>query len=171
MKNNDDKVKNEEKQDEQAGEQVLEEETDKEIEELKQKAEECENKYKRALADYQNLQKRTQDEKQDWILSANKELLLRFLPVLDTLIIAHHHVQDEGLKITIDQFLGILKAEGVTKIETIGKEFDPEFMEVVMTGEGKDGIVLENLRNGYMINKKLLRPAQVKVGKKMTDEK
>jgi molecular chaperone GrpE len=147
-------------------EQIEEEETEinDQVRSLQQIIEDLENKYKRALADYQNLQKRISEEKADWIRLANKELLLRFLPVLDTLVLANQHVEDEGLKVTINQFLSVLKSEGVTRIETIGKEFNPEFMEAVMTGEGKKNIVLEDIRVGYMMNDKLLRPAQVKVG-------
>src|SRR6266581_2556132 len=92
--------------------------------EFKQQAQESEDKYRRALADYQNLQKRVQEERLGLIQSANKELLVRLLPVLDTLELASKHVEDKGLQVTIGQFLDTLKSEGVTKIETVGKEFD-----------------------------------------------
>src|SRR5438034_10659982 len=65
-------------------ETVQDDEQQKEIEDLKQQVEEIDGKYKRALADYQNLQKRVIDERVELIKSANKELLLRLLPVLDT---------------------------------------------------------------------------------------
>src|SRR5437899_647125 len=94
-----------------------------EIDNLKQKLEEKEHNYKRALADYQNLQKRVEDTRRDLILAANKELLLRILSVLDTLELANKHDENEGLKVAINQFLDILKAEGVLKIETVGQEF------------------------------------------------
>jgi molecular chaperone GrpE len=137
-----------------------------ELEELKEKFVDAENRYKRALADYQNLQKRTADDKQDWIRAANRELLLRLLPVLDTLTLANNHVQDQGLTVSINQFLDTLKAEGIKKIDAKGKEFDPHTMECVVTEEGEDGKVLEELRAGYIMNDKILRPAQVKVGNK-----
>ncbi len=133
--------------------------------EMEQKLEECENKYKRALADYQNLQKRVGEEKQDWIRAANRELLLRLLPVLDTLILANQHVDNEGLKVSINQFLDALKAEGVKRIETKGKDFDPHLMECVSIEDGEENKVLEEVRTGYMIYDKILRPAHVKVGK------
>jgi molecular chaperone GrpE len=137
-----------------------------ELEELHSKLEESESKYRRALADYQNLQKRVSEEKQDWVRSANKELLLRLLPILDTLVLANQHDQSEGLKVSINQFLDTLKAEGVTKIKTVGEEFDPHLMECVVTEEGEDNKVLEELRSGYIMYDRVLRPAQVKVGKK-----
>src|SRR6266404_78726 len=141
------------------------EEVFKELEALKKQVEEFENNYRRALADYQNLQKRVQEEKSEWIRSGNKEFILRILPVLDTLILAQQHVKDQGLQLSVSQFLDVLKSEGVTKIETVGQEFNPHLMECITTEEGVENKVLEEIRAGYMLYDKVLRPAQVKVGK------
>jgi len=168
MKNDEDKIKQEEELEEKESEEVHDpEETEeqKALDELQQKADESENKYKRALADYQNLQKRVSEEKSEWIRSANKDLLLRLLPVLDTLMMAEKHLQDQGLTVSINQFLDTLKAEGVTRIKTVGVAFNPHLMECVTTEQGKENEVLEELRAGYMLYDKVLRPAQVKVGK------
>lgn len=127
----------------------------------------ADNNYKRALADYQNLQKRTQEDRLHWIQSANRELLLRILTVFDTLMLAQQHMQDKNLAVSIQQFLDVLKSEGVTRIETVGKKFDPHLMEAIATGNGKDGEVLGELRAGFMMHDRLLRAAQVKVGKKV----
>lgn len=140
-------------------------------EEFKKQVEELDNKYKRALADYQNLEKRTISEKRDFIKIANKDLLLRFLPVLDTLILAEKHIKDQGISISVGQFLDALKAEGVEKIETNGKKFNPELMECVETEEGEEGLVLEEIRSGYKLYDKVLRPAMVKVGKQKVEKK
>lgn len=134
---------------------------------FEKKQEECELKYRRALADYQNLQKRVSEEKVAWIKLANRELLLRILPVLDTLILAGQHSKDPSLQVSLNQFLDILKSEGVVRIETIDKQFDPSLMEAIETIEGEEGRVLEELRAGFFLYEKLLRPAQVKVGKKI----
>jgi molecular chaperone GrpE len=138
-----------------------------EVELLKTKAEELEDKYKRALADYQNLEKRAAEERREWILKANKDLLLHLLPVLDTLILAEKHIktQNQELALSLKQFLDILKGEGVTRIDAVGKSFDPHFMECVETIEGEEGKVVEELRSGYMFYDKVLRPVLVKVGK------
>jgi molecular chaperone GrpE len=146
--------------------QETNDETDNELEQLKENLTEAESNYKRALADYQNLQKRVSDQRSELILSANRDLLLRILSVLDTLILANKHVDNEGLKVSINQFQDVLKAEGVTKIETVGQEFNPHLMECVAIEEGDENKVLEEMRAGYMLNDKVLRPAQVKVGKK-----
>jgi molecular chaperone GrpE len=124
-----------------------------------------ENQLKRALADYQNLEKRIASEKSSWILASNKNLLLRLLPGLDSLLLAEKHTQDEGVKLSIKHFLDILEQEGVKKIETVGKDFDPNLMEAITTQEGENNKVLEEVRSGYMLFETVLRPAQVIVGK------
>jgi molecular chaperone GrpE len=138
---------------------------DSELEQLGKKLEDAEASYKRALADYQNLQKRVAEERRNLIMSANQDLLLKILSIFDTLVLANLHDQSEGLKVSITQFLDILKSEGVTKIETEGREFDPHLMEAVAIEKGEDNKVLEELRAGFMLNDKVLRVAQVKVGK------
>lgn len=143
-------------------------EENQEMEELKKKAEELEDKYKRALADYQNLEKRVREEKSQWIMGSNKELILHFLPILDTLMLTEKHIKikDEGLSLSIQQFLGILKTEGVEKIDSLGKNYDPTLMQCLETITGEDGKVLEDVRTGYLLHGNVLRPSLVKVGKK-----
>lgn len=136
------------------------------IETLKEKIAELENQNKRVLADYRNLENRASQERGEWILKANKQLLLNILPVLDTLILAAKHSKDQSLALSVQQFIDILKKEGVLRIETLGKNFDPNLMEGIQTVEGEDGKVLEEMRTGYMLYDKVLRPAQVAVGKK-----
>src|SRR3989344_2096327 len=111
----------------------------KKHEESKEQLKNVENQLKRALADYQNLEKRIASEKSEWIKIANKELLLRLLPGLDSLILAQKHTQDEGIKLSIKHFLEILEKVGVKKIETEGKDFNPNLMEAVSTEEGEEG--------------------------------
>lgn len=131
----------------------------------KVKLDEAVNNWKRAVAEYQNLEKRVNEERKDWIKLANKELLLQLLPVLDTLMIAQDHIRDEGLKLATKQFLDVLRAEGVERIETNGQIFDPNTMECVDTVSGEENKVFEEIRAGFMLHGHILRPAQVKVGK------
>jgi len=133
-------------------------------EEKQDEFENLENQLKRALADYQNLEKRALEERGVWIKTANKDLLLRLLPGLDSLILAEKHTEDEGVKLSIKHFLDILEEVGVRKIETIGKDFDPKLMEAVATREGNEGKVVEEARSGYTLFDQVLRPAQVVVG-------
>ena len=139
---------------------------------LHKRIEELETQLKRVLADYQNLEKRTAEEKQELIKSASRGLILRLLPALDTLVIAQKHTNDQGLKLSVRQLFDILEKEGVVKIETMGENFDPKYMEAVTivevdpsTGSGQEGKVVEELRPGYMLDDKVLRVAQVVVGR------
>ena len=137
-----------------------------ELENLRNLAEQLDNQLKRSLADYQNLQRRVQEEKAMWIKSASKDLLLKLLPVLDTLMLAQKHLSDKGLELSINQFLQVLSSEGVQKIETTDQEFDPRTMEAIGTQEvdKKQGKVIEEVRLGFTLYEQVLRPAQVIVG-------
>ena len=137
----------------------------KKKEEVDEKFQELENQLKRPLADYQNLEKRVEENRLEWIKLANKQLLLRLLPGLDALQLAEKHTQDEGVKISIKTILDILETEGVKKIETKGRDFDPNLMECIGTVEGEEGKVIEEIRPGFMLHDKILRVAQVTVGK------
>lgn len=150
------------------GEMVQEPEIDavgQELEQLKGLATQLEGNYKRALADYQNLQRRTQAEKAEWIRMASRDLVLKLLPILDTLMLAEKHTQDKNFALTVSQFLQALEQEGVTRIKTTDEEFDPQTMEAVTTAEGKTGKVIEEIRAGFMYYDSVLRAAQVVVGK------
>lgn len=138
-----------------------------EVEQFKKQAEEYRNKYLRALADYQNLEKTTREERQRLIKSANNHLILRLLPFLDTLEKAEVFIKDEGLKLAKTQLESILKEMGLEEIEVLNKEFDPHLCEAVeMVPGDKDNQVAEVIRRGYRLEEKILRVAQVKVSKK-----
>jgi molecular chaperone GrpE len=135
-----------------------------EIAHLKLTITELENQVRRILADYQNLEKRVVQERQVLIFNSNKHLLLRLMPVLDTLMLAFTHTKDKGLELAIKQFMDLLTAEGVKRIETKGKKFDPELMECVAVETGEEGKVISEVLAGYLLNSDVLRPAMVKVG-------
>ena len=138
---------------------------DLQIDNLKEEVKGLEEKWKRALADYQNLERRTQDLKREWAVSSSKDVVAKLLPVLDTLLLAQSHLKDEGLRLSIQKFLDVLKDEGVTRIETEGKQFDPNLMEAIEVIEGPKEKVVGEVRPGFMLCGKVLRPAQVTVGK------
>lgn len=128
---------------------------------------ELENQLKRALADYQNLERRVEEERK--LLSQLSAALLieKLLPVLDNLENAQEHISDEGLDMIIKQFKNILISEGVTEIEAAGLQFDPKLHEATEVVEGEnDNTVVKVERKGYKINDKVIRPAQVVVERK-----
>lgn len=134
---------------------------------LKKELEEHKQKYLRALADYQNFERRVNQEKEDIRKIANRNLILELLPFLDNLDKATIFMKDNGLKMIRDQFYQALKHIGLEEIDVLRKEFDPHTAEAidVVFGE-KDNIVVEVFRKGYNYQGNILRPAQVKVEKK-----
>lgn len=128
-------------------------------------AEEWKNKYLRVLADYQNLEKRSQSERIEIRRFAAEVVIGRILPTLDTLAKAKAHIGDPGLDLAYKELESALSELGVTKIEVVGKEFNPHEMECIEVVEGEDNKVTEELLPGYKLHEKVVRVAQVKVGK------
>lgn len=136
-------------------------------ENLMREIEEYKGKYLRALADYQNFERRVRQEKEEIRRSVNRELILELLPFLDNLEKAEVFMKDPGLKMIRGNFYQIIKNIGLEEIEVLEKEFDPAVAEAVDVVEGeRDNIIIDVMRKGYRYNNKLLRPAQVKVEKK-----
>lgn len=157
------KNKNENKK--QKIEEELIEEADQEIENIdKERILQLEDHLRRALADYKNLEKRTEEKRSELVINSNMHLIQKLLPILDDLFLAQKHIQDDGLNLSIQKFLDILKDEGVRMIETKDVKFDPNIMECVSVTQGDEGKVLEELRKGFIMNDRILRPAQVVVG-------
>ncbi len=139
----------------------------KELEKTIRKKDEYKNKYLRALADYQNFEKRVKSES-EWLKQKGKEeIIIKLFPFLDNLEKAEIFIKDDGLKQIKNSFYQILKEEKIEEIEMIGKTFDPHLAEAVEVVEGeKDNVVVEVVRKGYRRGEKILRVAQVKVSKK-----
>lgn len=145
------------------------EEADEEIEEIEESEDEVkvlQDQLRRAVADYQNLEKRTEEKRSEWVMTSNASLIKKLIPVLDNLFLAQKHIKDDGLDLSIQKFLDVLKEEGVDEIKTKGEEFNPHLMECVSVQEGDENKVLEEVRKGFIMNDIVLRPAQVIVGGK-----
>lgn len=125
---------------------------------------ELENNWKRALADYKNLERRTAEDREAFINFANETLIRSLLPIVDHMEMLLAHFPDESLKMILKDFHQTLKAEGVLEIETLNKDFDENTMDAVEMVEGEKNKVVEVLAKGYFLKNKLLRPARVKVG-------
>lgn len=145
-----------------------------EMDRLRSEVEEHQQRLLRVQADYDNFRKRTQREKEELGKYASAKLIGELLPVFDNFGRAMSAGMPEGdqssfikgVEMIYRQFEGILKAEGLTPMETVGQPFNPEFHQAVMqveTDEYEEGIVVEELQKGYMLKDKVLRPAMVKV--------
>lgn len=140
--------------------------TDEQSEVLEKQIEEWKGKYLRVLADYQNLEKRTQEEASNVRRFAAEMVLTKLLVVGDTLEKAQEHLGDTGLSLALKELAAVYRSQGVIKLEVVGKQFDPKFMECIEVGEGENNIVVEELLSGYTLHGKVIRVARVKVGRK-----
>lgn len=140
--------------------------TTRETETLRKEIVTLTDSWKRALADYQNLQKRYDREKADFIQFTNSNLILRLIEVLNHLEKAAENLKDKGLDIIVTEFKKVLTEDGLEEIKSQGEKFDPNFMEAVEVVEGEDeGKVAEVVNKGYLLKGKVLLPAKVKVFK------
>lgn len=156
----------------------------KQIEEKDKQYEKIHSQYLRALADYENLNKRTKSEKSRIIKQANEKILLKLIELADTFEKAEKELTSpdsitlkkaiDGFKAIHKQFSTILKNEGVERINSLGEKFDPNFHEVIFVkpdSNNEEDIILEEIQVGYMLNSELLRPVKVVVTKKSTKKK
>lgn len=150
-----------------------------EYDSLKIKSEERDSfydKYVRAHAEFENARKRLEKDRIDFLKYANEGLILEFLPIVDSLEIAERHIKEakdfkavqEGVDIIQSHIQKFLKEIGLEKIKAVGGKFDPHLHEAVEIedSEDKEDVIVEELKPGYKLNGKLLRPASVKIAKK-----
>jgi molecular chaperone GrpE len=130
----------------------------------------------RLHAEFENYKKRMARERSEFVKFANEALILEFLPVLDSLeralatarSAAEAQAVAEGLEIILRLFQTTLEKVGVKVIEALEREFDPNLHQAVAQVEspdGRDNIVMEEVRKGYLLEGRLLRPSMVKVSK------
>ena len=133
--------------------------------------EELNTRYLRLAADFQNFKKRVEKEKGDIYAYANEKIVVELLDVIDNFERALEHSSEnesfaEGMNMIFKQFKGVLERSGVEEMCAIGELFDPNFHHAVLTeksAEYESGTVTQVLQKGYLLNKKVIRPAMVKV--------
>jgi molecular chaperone GrpE len=135
------------------------------IKQLEEKNKILEDKLNRSLADYSNLEKRIESQRQIFITLATTAVVIKMVEALDDFNLTYSHLQNAGLKMAIDKFISALKSEGVEEINPVDQEFDPSTMECVETASGEDNKVIIVRKLGYKLNGQIIRPAQVVVGK------
>jgi molecular chaperone GrpE len=156
--------------------------TPEQVQDWKDKAAKAQEHWDRLLrvsADFDNYKKRATRERQDAIRFANEGLLDKLVPILDNLemaMAASNQAQaassdalKTGVNMIYNQLRTVLAEAGLEEIETAGKLFDPNWHEAVAQQESAntpDGYVLQQVRKGYKLKERLLRPASVIVAKK-----
>lgn len=151
-----------------------------EVEQLKTKLAELEDKYLRANADFDNIKRRLEKEKMQAISYAHEVFARDLLPVIDALemaLVAGKNTEidstellekvKEGLELTIEQFRKAFEKHGIELVESEGG-FDPNVHEAVMQLESEEkqsGEILQVFQKGYKIKDRILRPAMVSIAK------
>ncbi|MGH7223220.1 MAG: nucleotide exchange factor GrpE [Gemmataceae bacterium] len=142
---------------------------DQEIAELK-------DKYLRALADTDNIRKRTRQQSEDTVRLQRENLLRDLLPITDNLERAVEAARGggngkpivEGVEMVLRSLLDLLRINGVTPRESVGRPFDPQFHEAVdhvESAEHPPNTVINEFHRGYQVGERVLRPARVAVAK------
>lgn len=150
----------------------------KELEERSKESESYLDKYKRALADVDNIRKRSIIDKQDSLKYGNFKLIEDLLVILDDFQRAIDHAKTtenmditvftEGIEMIEKQFIDLLfKKYGVEKFGEDGEEFNPSLHKAMMMEEGHfdTEVILQVFRKGYILHGRVIRPAEVKIGK------
>jgi len=128
----------------------------------------------RALADFDNYRKRVERERGSAAQSGKRAIILALLEVMDDFDRAIEHADKssdavvEGLRAIHKRLAGVIKAQGITPLESVGQQFDPALHEavgVIEANDGKPGTVIDEVSRGYLWNGELLRPARVRVAR------
>ncbi len=147
-----------------------------ELEAAKADAEQWHDKFLRKAAELENFRKRSDRERQESSALVKGSVVLEFLPIVDACERALKSFEDEddkserlqkyrqGVELLYKQLVDTLGRLGVVPIEATGKKFDPHLHEALSkleTKQHEENTVIEELRRGYLLNGRLLRPAQV----------
>ncbi len=134
------------------------------------------NNYLRAVADLHNFRRRTDEEIKRIKATANERLIKDFLPIVDDFELSLKAAQNAqsyeqligGVEAVLRKFVDTLGKEGVHAIPAVGEAFNPDVHEAVMVDEGADApdeTVTAELRKGYTLHGRVIRPSLVKVAK------
>jgi molecular chaperone GrpE len=147
--------------------------TTKSTGDLEQKVEELTLGWQRCQADFTNYRRQAEEDKKRLIKTANADLMMEIVPVLDNFQLAAKHMPAEletnnwasGIRQIEKQLEDILSNEGLKKIVTVGAQFDPYLHEAVeqTSSDKPEGEIIEEISVGYEFDGKVLRPARVKV--------
>ena len=150
---------------------------------LEKKIEELNDKLLRSLAENQNLRKIHEKEREDLIKYSSSSFAREILNLADNLERAFGLFKDNpkfksdefkdtmlGIELIEKELINSFDKNGIKSFESVGKKFDPNFHQALneVESEQEDGIVINEIQKGYMLNDRLLRPALVSISKKKT---
>lgn len=148
--------------------------TTAELESSRAEARENFERWARSQADFDNFRRRSRQEREEVTRFATEGLLLDLLPVLDNLERALNadaaaESWKQGVEMTVRQLLAALQSHGLSPIEALGQHFDPNLHEAVMqldSEEHDEGTVLGEVRRGYRLGDRVIRPSLVQVSRR-----
>ncbi len=150
-----------------ASSDVTREELERQLEEATAQAEERLDQLLRCRADMENTLKRVARERQESSKYASERIISRLLGILDSLDEAAKH--DAGSQVLLNQFMDVMRGEGLSPIEAMGRKFDPNFHEAMMrvcSDELDDDYVAQEFQRGYTLHSKVIRTSKVAVAKR-----
>ena len=144
----------------------------------REKSREYLNRLTYLQADLENYRKRVEKNFQQVAQLSKEKLIVNLLNVIDGLELALRSGREtenkqallEGVEMTLKKMYAALGQEGFTKIVTVGKTFNPELHEVVMkvpTEKYDENVIIEEVRKGYMLKDKVIRPSMVKIATRL----
>ena len=134
----------------------------------------CEDKLQRALADYQNLERRSQNEISQKVRLQTNQLMLNFIGIYEDFLraksaLTSDGINTEGLEAVIKNMDALLSENNIKVIDAIGEIFDPRLHEAVSIIEDDsfdDGTITQEIAKGYISREEVIRPSKVIVSKK-----
>ncbi|HZJ85419.1 MAG TPA: nucleotide exchange factor GrpE [Syntrophomonadaceae bacterium] len=130
--------------------------------------------YLRTLAEMENMRKRSQREREEYLRYATLPVIKKLLPIIDDFerAVNIEYSQDveglhKGMEMIFRKLLDLIKAEGVEPIKTMGELFNPEFHQPLLVEESEEAenTILEEMQKGYIMHGRVIRPSLVKVSK------
>ena len=158
--------------------EIIEQEVAEKLENMKnsyqEQIDDLTDKWQRALADYQNLKRRTQVEISQRVSSKTNNLLLNFINIYEDFLRAENSLSKEnidtsGIQAVIKNMENLLAENNITPINAVGEIFDPQIHEAVSIVEDNtldDGTITQEVSKGYISGKAILKPSKVIVSKK-----
>lgn len=156
--------------------EAVQEEAALDAEKLAAELADLNQRFLRVAADFDNYKRRTVQEKEDLVKYSNAKIMGELLPVLDAFQLALKNPGEsqeaqnviKGVEMLYRQIMQVLEQAGMIKIEAVGQPFDPKLHEAIMQVDDDsvpEDTVVEELRAGYVLNERVIRPSMVKVSR------
>ena len=154
-------------------------ETGSELADLERDLQDSRDQLLRRTAEMENMRRRHQQEREQWVLESNRNLILALLPTVDDLERTLEHAEEakdpmsQGIELVYKNFIKTLERFGVRPMPVMGEQFDPQQHDALMQEPRSDvepGTITREIQKGYMLGDKVLRHAKVFVAQPVQDK-